>query len=94
MHFRINEDKKFLLIFEASKYLIRNFPGCRNLELLRDVRHEGVYFTISIWESELALENYRNSDLFKNTWQQTKTLFETKAVAWSLSEVFNSEMGQ
>jgi heme-degrading monooxygenase HmoA len=94
MHFRINEDKKFLPIFETSKNQIRNFPGCQHLELLKDVRHEGVYFTISIWESEASLENYRNSDLFKSTWKQTKVLFETKAVAWSLSEVFNSEMGQ
>jgi heme-degrading monooxygenase HmoA len=43
-----------------------------------------VLFTFSIWDSEAALENYRQSDLFRDTWAKTKALFAEKAEAWSM----------
>lgn len=71
-------------VFEQSKQQIRAFPGCVHMELLRDVNVPNVLFTMSKWENELALEAYRNSDLFKFTWARTKALFAERAEAWSM----------
>lgn len=35
-------------VFESSKALIRNFPGCRHMELLRNTDDPLMLFTLSI----------------------------------------------
>jgi quinol monooxygenase YgiN len=77
----------FMAIFEQSKDKIRAFEGNRHLELLRDLAQPNVLFTLSIWESEAALERYRQSDLFQATWAKTKALFADKPAAWSVEVV-------
>lgn len=77
----------FLTDFEEVKEKIRAFPGCKSLELLQDKSDTGVFFTLSIWESEQDLENYKNSDLFGVVWPQTKALFKDKPLAWSLDSL-------
>ncbi len=74
-------------VFEPSKTLIRAFPGCRHMELLRHTEQSNVLFTFSIWDSEAALDNYRQSDLFRDTWAKTKALFAEKAEAWSMETI-------
>ncbi|GAB3985429.1 hypothetical protein GCM10028807_00660 [Spirosoma daeguense] len=73
----------FHAIFDTSKRLIRAFPGNRHLELLRDPNHPSVRMTYSLWESEAALEAYRQSELFRTTWAATKVLFAERAIAFS-----------
>ncbi|MGI9159467.1 MAG: putative quinol monooxygenase [Saprospiraceae bacterium] len=70
-------------VFESSKSAIRAFPGCRHMELLRFTDDPRVLFTFSIWDDPEALEAYRRSELFQNTWAKTKALFAEKAEAWS-----------
>ena len=79
------EDKldDFTVIFQASKDKIRAFPGCRHLELLKDLDKPTVRMTYSLWESPEALEQYRQSELFQTTWAATKKLFSDKPVAFS-----------
>jgi len=84
MHFREDACDAFLEIFNKSHGLIRASKGCRFLELLRDENDPCHFMTHSHWESEMALEKYRSSELFKKTWALTKVLFERKAEAWSL----------
>ena len=79
--------EKFLANFEANKEKIRNFEGCRNLELLRDKNNTTQFFTYSHWTDEAALENYRNSALFKGIWAETKVMFNEKPQAWSVETV-------
>ncbi len=74
----------FLDVFHAKKEQIRSFDGCEHLELLRDVNADNIYFTYSYWKSEVELNNYRHSQLFKGTWASTKVLFSAKPEAWSL----------
>jgi heme-degrading monooxygenase HmoA len=71
-------------VFESSKSAIRAFPGCRHMELLRFTDDPRVLFTFSIWDGPEALEAYRQSELFQNTWAKTKALFAEKAEAWSV----------
>ncbi|MFZ2899608.1 MAG: antibiotic biosynthesis monooxygenase family protein [Saprospiraceae bacterium] len=82
---------QFLELFEATKERIRHFPGCLHLELLKEKGKDNVFFTMSYWDSEAALNAYRDSELFQVTWAKTKALFEKKAEAWSvelISKVF------
>lgn len=74
----------FIDVFESSKNLIRNFEGCHHLELLNDVNQPNVFFTLSKWESEEALNKYRYSELFRSVWAQTKIHFAAKPETWSL----------
>lgn len=76
----------FLKIFDESGPRIRASEGCSGLDRVRDIYHPNVFFTISKWDNEAALESYRNSDLFKNTWAKTKPLFSVSAHAWSTTD--------
>ena len=75
---------QFLEVFAASQAHIRSFPGCRHLELWKSRQETGVFFTYSIWERAEDLEQYRQSDLFRSVWSQTRVLFSDKPQAWSL----------
>ncbi len=87
MNFAPDKIDEFLANFETNKGKIRNFKGCRHLKLLRDKNQVERFFTYSYWDDENALENYRQSELFKGVWAKTKLLFNEKPEAWSV-EVF------
>lgn len=74
----------FTALFEERKEQIRHFEGCRHLELWRQEGKENVFFTYSHWDSEIALDHYRFSEFFKDTWARTRALFLDKAEAWSV----------
>lgn len=86
MTFEKDKVADFLEIFNSSKQLIRNMDGCTHLELLNDINFPQIYFTYSYWLSEIDLDNYRNSDLFKTVWAKTKVLFAEKPEAWSVEQ--------
>ncbi len=65
-------------------------PGCEGLQLLQDKNIPGILFTYSHWKNEESLEYYRNSELFVETWRNTKALFDQKAEAWSVEEINRS----
>ena len=81
--FRPDKIQDFKQIFEESKEKIKNTEGCLHLELLNDITHPHIFFTLSYWENEAALAGYRQSELFKTTWAKTKVLFADKPEAWS-----------
>ncbi len=78
---------RFLANFDKKKEFIRNSPGCRLLELYRGKQDENIFFTYSYWDKEEDLENYRNSELFKEVWAETKVLFDDRPQAWSVDKV-------
>ena len=84
MSFHSKHIKKFEEIFESKKEFIKNSEGCKLLELYKDKTNPEIFFTYSHWENEQNLEDYRNSNLFKNVWATTKTFFNDKPEAWSL----------
>ena len=83
---------QFLGYFEAVCHDIHAFEGCRGLELLNEVSSPGVFFTVSKWDNEEALNAYRDSTLFKTTWELVKPLFISKPLAWSL--VVKKDLGE
>ena len=83
MTFREDALPDFHAIFDRSKAHIRAFPGNQHLELLRDPDNPAVRMTYSLWNDADALEAYRQSDLFRQTWAVTKVLFAERPVAFS-----------
>jgi hypothetical protein len=89
MGFHPEKVDEFLAIFDSKKEHIRSSNGCHLLELYRDKNNPTIFFTYSYWNAEQDLENYRNSDLFKSVWAQTKILFNTKPEAWSVDKTIS-----
>ncbi len=87
MRFQSDKVAAFRALFESKKSMIRNFPGCHHLELLQEVDKQETLCTYSIWDGTEALENYRQSDLFQETWKDTKALFADKPKAISLHKL-------
>ncbi|OWY24467.1 antibiotic biosynthesis monooxygenase [Sphingobacteriales bacterium UPWRP_1] len=84
MHFRPAEVPRFLQLFAESRQTIASFEGCLHLELWQDSANPDVFFTHSRWQNEAALNAYRHSEFFKQTWAKTKALFQEPAHAWSV----------
>ena len=87
MHFTEAGVEKFLEIFKRHQIAMRNVEGCTHLELLKDLNNPLVYTTLSYWQQVQNLENYRESELFKNVWGQVKTLFSARTEAFSLEKL-------
>lgn len=87
MSFEASKIDSFLEIFDRNKEEIRHFKGCQFLEIYRDKNNTSIFFSYSYWESELDLENYKNSELFKTVWAETKTMFNAKPEAWSVDRI-------
>ena len=73
----------FLALFEATREQIARAPGCHSLDLWRDTRFANVLTTVSLWDDARALDAYRHSDLFRETWARTTPLFAAAPVALS-----------
>lgn len=73
----------FLEHFNETAPQIRSFPGCTHLELWRDVETPAIFTTYSHWEDEEALDTYRESELFRDTWAKVKPLFADRPRAHS-----------
>ncbi len=87
MTFKVEAIPSFLRLFNKRKKEIRAFAGCCHLELWQDRLHTNVYFTYSQWQNAEALDQYRSSPFFNETWQQTKLLFSARPEAWSVYQV-------
>ena len=86
MEFEEELIRDFLEIFTASRKKIRSFPGCTHLQLLQDEADSRVFFTYSHWDTEDHLNTYRNSELFRTVWRNTRKLFHATPKAWSLTD--------
>jgi quinol monooxygenase YgiN len=87
MSFKPEKVEEFKAIYARNWTRIRGFEGCLHVELLQAQAEPGVFFTYSHWQSEQALEAYRQSALFKEIWSATRILFSEKAAAWTVNEI-------
>ena len=87
MEFRPEALAEFHVIFDQSKQAILCFDGCLHLELHQDPQNPQVRYTYSHWESEIALNAYRDSTLFASVWPKTKALFAARPQAFSLVQM-------
>jgi quinol monooxygenase YgiN len=84
LSFQENKSQIFIDLFNERKQAIRHVEGCLHLELWREENNPDIVFTYSHWENGEALDKYRFSDFFRDTWSKTKPYFKEKAQAWSL----------
>ncbi len=84
MHFSASFIEEFKALFVATQGKINAFEGCYSVQLLQHESQATLFFTISKWETAEHLEQYRNSELFIQTWKMVKPHFLSKAEAWSL----------
>ncbi|MCF8459542.1 MAG: antibiotic biosynthesis monooxygenase [Flavobacteriales bacterium] len=84
--FQEHQVDEFFKIFDVSGPKIRACKGCKQLELVQDIYHPHMFFTISKWDSEESLEAYRNSEVFRGTWKKMKKLFSVPAHAWTTTD--------
>ena len=89
MTFQPEKIEDFQILFDQNKERIRAFEGIEKLVLYRDKNQNNVFFTYSIWKDLHHLEQYRKSELFKNVWTATRTLFLEKAEAWSVDKLIS-----
>lgn len=87
MSFEPETTDQFQEIFNHSKLKIRAMQGCKYLSLHQDHHLSNVFYTISKWDSQEDLDNYRKSEVFEATWAKTKVLFNDKPMAHSLEEI-------
>ena len=73
----------FHALFAETRNRIAAAPGCRSLDLWQDVGYPNVLTTVSLWDGPHALDAYRDSDLFRETWARTTPLFAAPPVARS-----------
>jgi quinol monooxygenase YgiN len=76
----------FRATFRNNHARIVGFPGCHEVRLVHDVNDPNIHFTISVWDAESDLNNYRNSEIFASIWSTVKPWFQEKAEAWSTEE--------
>ncbi|MES2776181.1 MAG: antibiotic biosynthesis monooxygenase family protein [Bacteroidota bacterium] len=83
--FKPEHTQTFIEIMQQHHMLIRSFKGCYDLNSYQDTKKSNVFFTISTWQDETALNDYRHSDFFKVLWGKLKPMFADKALAHSMS---------
>lgn len=79
--------EEFKILFHSTKAAIQSSKGCIEVKLMNDIANPNIFFTVSKWESEADLNEYRKSALFDKVWTQTKQYFSDKPQAWSVEEV-------
>ena len=85
MEFQAETIAEFDAMFSEIRLKIRQQPGCEHLELHSDPQNPLIRYTLSHWQEEKDLEQYRHSELFAQVWPRTKALFGGKPRAYSLS---------
>ena len=87
MEFKSEKVEAFKSIFEENQSKIASQEGCYGVQLFQDIHESNIFFTYSKWESQAYFALYRETELFKGVWTQTKALFCNKPMAWSVLEI-------
>lgn len=81
---------EFEEIFTSRNPSLNKVKGCHRVELIKHPELEFAYSTLSMWDSEDDLNNYRKSEYFGETWMKLKPLFTAKAKATTYDLIHQS----
>lgn len=90
IRFRPDAVPTFLALYEQVGPIIAAQPGCRSVQLLREVDDPTAFATWSMWDNAAALDAYRTGAFFRSFWPEVKALFRAPAEAVSF-ETLNAE---
>ncbi len=71
-------------LYERGAKVVRSWPGALKLELFHDSEEPYTLVTISHWESEEALQDYRHSEYFRGFWPKVRATLRGRASAETL----------
>lgn len=91
MKFRPETSKTFQAFFYETQTVVASMPGCLFVDLFQDFQDQDAFYTLSLWESEEHLNQYRASDKFGEIWKYTKSLFGAPPAAYSLKPIQRNE---
>lgn len=77
----------FRKLYEERNPATRGVPGCVEVKIMKDVNAPNIYYTVSKWSSNEALENYRSSEYFAETWPMVKSTLAEKANAFTIEDL-------
>lgn len=86
MFFHPNALHEILPLIQRQIRAVEAFPGCIAVKLFRDTNNPDHLCTISIWEDQGALEDYRHSSQFVEVWSVLKRHFAKPPQAYSLKD--------
>lgn len=78
----------FIAFFDTINTRVSTFENCYGMRLMQEKSNPHIVFTYSAWESEDALNKYRDSELFMGVWNTIKPWFAAKAEAWTVLTYF------
>ena len=87
MYFRPDEVERFLTMYEQTRPIIASQPGCRSVQLVRQIDDPAAFATWSIWDDQAALDAYRRSEFFRSFWPEVRALFRAPAEAVSFEQI-------
>lgn len=87
MRFRPEEVEQFVALYEGAYPLIAGQPGCRSVQLIRELDDPAAFATWSVWDDEAALDAYRASPFFRRFWPEVRALFRAPAEAVSFEQI-------
>ncbi len=87
MRFRSEEVERFLALYDQAYPIIVGQPGCRSVQLVREIDDPAAFATWSVWDDAAALDAYRRSAFFRGFWPEVKALFRAPAQAVSFEEM-------
>jgi heme-degrading monooxygenase HmoA len=64
---------------ECAPFMIRQ-PGCLSEQFLRNRENPGEFISLSTWESQEAIDKYRDSDAHKEIQEHTRGLMGVSKV--------------
>ena len=87
MEFEDEKVNDFKVLFQQYQSKIIDQDGCYSVELLQDTQSKNIFYLQQLGVTQVHLDQYRNSALFKNVWNHVKKLFNAKPLAWSVKEI-------
>lgn len=88
MYLKKDEIKSFTDFFSSFQNQILEFDGCMHHDLFPDKDNKEIYYSYTIWKSEVKLKKYRNSELIKNISKAVEPKCEKEPLAWTVDKVF------
>jgi quinol monooxygenase YgiN len=94
---KLNVDTKFIEEFkvfyeETVEPKLQAVDGCLFASLIKSKPDKDEFVSLTFWKTQQQAENYENSDVFKNLYEQAKKYFSEATDEWKIQLTENMEI--
>ena len=94
---KLNVDPKFIEEFkvfyeETVEPKLQVVDGCLFASLIKSKPDKDEFVSLTFWKTQQQAENYENSDVFKNLYEQAKKYFSEATDEWKIQLTENMEI--